>query len=81
MMTDEEFRREERWRALAQDLFMRLNECHPFKLGNVTALPKLPSDDELKDFAERFRKLSEEGGWTSRRRLKQRWWWPFGSRA
>jgi hypothetical protein len=78
MMTDEEFEREAAWRELAQSLYMRLSECQPVKLGNMTALPKLPSQDELEAYATRFRALSTAGGWTSSRRPdRRRWWWPF----
>jgi hypothetical protein len=75
-------KREVAWRQLAQDLFTRLNECQPLRLGPVTALPKLPADEELRVFAARFRALSEAGGWTRTRLSKltarRRWWWPFG---
>jgi len=72
----DDFDREDAWRKLSYDLYLRLAECQPLKLGRVTALPKLPAQDELDAFVSRFRALSEAGGWTSRQR-KRRWWWPF----
>lgn len=76
---DDVFERETKWRQLAEALFLRLSECQPVKLGNITALPKLPSQDELDAFATRFRALSVAGGWTTQGRAprQRRWWWPF----
>jgi hypothetical protein len=83
MMTDEEFEREAAWRALAESLFMRLSECQRLTVGTVTAMPKLPTQDELDSFATRFRALSAAGGWTSGRpsRAPRRPWWLFWRRA
>lgn len=78
MMDDNDAKRESDWRELARSVITRLAECKPLKTGNVTALPKLPTQDEIDAYMTRFRALSAAGGWTMRpRERRRRWWWPF----
>ena len=78
-MMDDDLKRESDWRELARSAIVRLSECRPLTtMGNVTALPKLPSQDEIDAYMTRFRALSSAGGWTRPRERQRRWWWwPF----
>jgi hypothetical protein len=80
-----DYEREREWRQLAEDLYMRLADTQALKIGNVTTLPKLATDNELQLYAARFRALSEAGGFRTadgfrapaRPTKPKRWWWPF----